>query len=62
MTKITVFSAFTKPKPIQAIQLNYYRHLLERYFRHKANALRDAIQSNTLSPVCSFRERWGDKK
>ena len=35
---------------------------LERYFRHKANALHDAIQSNTLPPVCSFRERWGDRK
>ena len=45
-----------------AIQLNYYRLLLERYFRHKAKAFRDAIQSNTLPPVCSFRERWGDRK
>ena len=35
---------------------------LERYFRHKAKAFRDAIQSNTLPPVCSFRERWGDRK
>ena len=35
---------------------------LEKYFRHKANALHDAIQSNTLPLVCSFRERWGDRK
>lgn len=35
---------------------------LLRYFRHKAKALRDAIDSNTLPPVCSFRERWGDRK
>ena len=35
---------------------------LEKYFRHKAKALREAIQSTTLPPVCSFRERWGDRK
>ena len=37
-------------------------HWLNRYFQHKAKALRDAISSKTLPPVCSFRERWGNKK
>ena len=37
-------------------------HWLQRYFYHKAKALRDAIESNTLPPVCSFRERWGNRK
>ena len=30
--------------------------------QHKEKALRDAINSNTLPPVCSCRERWGDRK
>ena len=37
-------------------------HWLQRYFYHKAKALRDATESNTLPPVCSFRERWGNRK
>ena len=37
-------------------------HWLQLYFYHKAKALRDAIESNTLPPVCSFRERWGNRK
>ena len=37
-------------------------HWLQRYFLHKAKLLRDAINSNTLPPVCSVRERWNDKK
>ena len=37
-------------------------HWLTRYFQHKAKALRDSINSNTLPPVCSFRERWGNRK
>ena len=37
-------------------------HWLQLYFHHKAKALRDAINSNTLPPVCSFRERWGNRK
>ncbi len=35
---------------------------LTRYFQHKAKALCEAINSNTLPPVCSFRERWGNRK
>ena len=37
-------------------------HWLMRYFQHKAKLLREAIESKTLPSVCSFRERWGDKK
>ena len=37
-------------------------HWLQLYFQHKAKALRDAINSNILPPVCSFRERWGNRK
>ena len=37
-------------------------HWLNRYFQHKAKILREAIESKTLPLVCSFRERWGDKK
>ena len=35
---------------------------LTRYFRHKAKVLRDAISTNNLPPVCSFRERWDNRK
>ena len=35
---------------------------LARYFQHKAKTLREAVNSNTLPPVCSFRERWGNRK
>ena len=35
---------------------------LSRYFRHKAKLLRDAIEKKILPPVCSFRERWGNRK
>lgn len=35
---------------------------LSRYFRHKAKLLRDAIETKILPPVCSFRERWGNRK
>ena len=37
-------------------------HWLIRYFQHKAKLLRNAIESKTLPPVCSFRERWGNRK
>ena len=37
-------------------------HWLNRYFQHKAKILQDAIKSNTLPPVCSFRERWDNRK
>ena len=35
---------------------------LTRYFQHKAKVLQDAISTDTLPPVCSFRERWNDRK
>ena len=35
---------------------------LTRYFRHKAKLLREAMENKTLPPVCSVRERWGDRK
>ena len=37
-------------------------HWLNRYFQHKAKILCDAINSNTLPPICSVRERWNDRK
>ena len=50
-------------KPVYIIPINKISdHWLQLYFQHKAKALRDAIESNTLPPVCSFRERWGNRK
>ena len=50
-------------KPVYIIPINKISdHWLQRYFQHKAKALRDAINSNTLPSVCSFRERWGNRK
>lgn len=37
-------------------------HWLKRYFNHKAKLLSDALQTKTLPPVCSVRERWNDRK
>ena len=50
-------------KPIYIIPINKISdHWLNLYFQHKAKLLREAIRSNILPPVCSSRERWGDKK
>ncbi|MBR4903886.1 MAG: hypothetical protein IKZ53_04380 [Selenomonadaceae bacterium] len=50
-------------KPVYIISINKISdHWLQRYFQHKAKALRDAISTNTLPPVCYFRDRWHDKK
>lgn len=50
-------------KPVYIIHINKISdHWLELYLRHKAKVLRDAIKTNTLPPVCSFRERWNDRK
>ena len=50
-------------KPVYIIPINKISdHWLNRYFQHKAKLLREAIKSNTLPPICSFRERWNDKK
>ena len=35
---------------------------LNRYFQHKAKLLNSAITAKTLPPICSFRERWGNRK
>ena len=35
---------------------------LTRYFQHKAKLLSKAIATKTLPPICSFRERWGNRK
>ena len=35
---------------------------LTRYFQHKAKLLRNAIEGKTLPPICSFRERWSNRK
>ena len=37
-------------------------HWLKKYFNHKAKLLRDALEKNSLPPVCSQRERWGNRK
>ena len=50
-------------KPVYIIPINKISdHWLSRYFQHKAKLLREAIKSKTLPPVCSFRERWGNRK
>ncbi len=35
---------------------------LKRYFTHKAKLLREALETKTLPPICSVRERWNDRK
>lgn len=50
-------------KPVYIIPINKISdNWLNRYFQHKAKLLREAIKSKTLPPVCSFRERWGNRK
>ena len=50
-------------KPVYIIPINKISdHWLSRYFQHKAKLLREAIKSKTLPPVCSFRERWGNRQ
>lgn len=50
-------------KPVYIIPINKISdHWLNRYFQHKAKLLREAIASKTLPPICSFRERWGNRK
>ena len=44
--------------PINKIS-DYWRKI---YFNHKAKLLRVALQTNSLPPVCSHRERWGNRK
>lgn len=50
-------------KPIYLIPINKISdHWLSHYFQHKAKLLREAIKTKTLPPVCSHRERWGNRK
>ena len=50
-------------KPVYIIPINKISdHWLNRYFQHKAKILREAIKSKTLPPICSYRERWGNRK
>ena len=50
-------------KPVYIIPINKISdHWLTRYFQHKAKLLREAMATKTLPPVCSFRERWGNRK
>ena len=35
---------------------------LKKYFNHKAKVLRKALEKNFLSPLCSHRERWSNRK
>ena len=48
---------------VYIIQINKISdHWLKRYFTRKAKLLRDALETKTLPPVCSVRERWNDRK
>ena len=50
-------------KPVYIIPINKIsNHWLTRYFQHKAKLLREAMATKTLPPICSFRERWGNRK
>ena len=50
-------------KPVYIIPINKISdRWLTRYFQHKAKLLRNAIESKTLPPICSFRERWSNRK
>ena len=50
-------------KPVYIIPINKISdHWLQIYFSHKAKLLRTAIETKTLPPICSFRERWGNRK
>ena len=50
-------------KPVYIIPINKISdRWLTRYFQHKAKLLSEAIATKTLPPVCSFRERWNDRK
>lgn len=50
-------------KPVYIIPINRISDSwLTRYFQHKAKLLRKAIENKTLPPICSFRERWGNRK
>ena len=50
-------------KPVYIIPINKISdRWLTRYFQHKAKLLRNAIESKKLPPVCSHRERWGNRK
>ena len=50
-------------KPVYIIPIKKISdHWLNRYFQHKAKILREAIATKTLPPICSFRERWGNRK
>ena len=50
-------------KPVYIIHINKISdHWLELYFRHKAKILQDAISTDILPSICSFRERWGNRK
>ena len=50
-------------KPVYIIPINKISdRWLTRYFQHKAKLLREAMEKKILPPVCSFRERWGNRK
>ncbi|MBR2734407.1 MAG: hypothetical protein IKN16_06715 [Selenomonadaceae bacterium] len=50
-------------KPVYIIPVNKISdRWLTRYFQHKAKILREAIATKTLPPICSVRERWGNRK
>lgn len=50
-------------KPVYIIPINKISDdWLTRYFRHKSELLSKAIARKILPPICSYRERWGNRK
>lgn len=48
---------------VYIIQINKISdHWLKRYFSHKVKLLREALETKTMPPVCSVRERWNNRK
>ena len=49
--------------PVKVVKINKISDWwLERYIKVKVKRLNEALENNTIPPVCSTRERWGDRK
>lgn len=49
--------------PIKVVKINKISDWwLERYIKAKVKRLNEALANNAIPPVCSSRERWGDRK
>lgn len=50
-------------KPLYIIPINKIsNHWIKLYMETKAKRLQTALENNTLPPVCSRKERWGNRK